>query len=88
MWAILQPLFTMLIFISLANWWDFPLMAYPIRYSSTLDGCTRPENFRASLLGQGMNWLALSLSAVMTVALLISSVYIFKRMEKSFADVV
>lgn len=46
------------------------------------------DGFRASLLGREINWPALALSTVFTFALLIYSAYAFRRMEKTFADVV
>lgn len=44
------------------------------------------EGFRASLFGQKFNWLALAFSTVVALASLIHSAYMFKRMEKTFAD--
>lgn len=46
------------------------------------------DNFRASLFNQDFNWPALAVSTVATVVLLVYSVYFFRRMEKTFADVV
>ena len=46
------------------------------------------EGFRAALFGLGLDWLALSISGVVTLGLLLCSAYIFRRMEKSFADVI
>jgi lipopolysaccharide transport system permease protein len=46
------------------------------------------ENLRASLLGRPFDWQALAISALIAFALFISSAYIFRRMEKSFADFV
>ena len=46
------------------------------------------EGFRSSLFGHPFNWIALGLSAVITFVLLIYSSYVFRRMEKSFADIV
>ncbi len=46
------------------------------------------EGFRASLTGRPFNWLHLFISAAITFALLIFSVYIFRRFEDTFADVV
>jgi lipopolysaccharide transport system permease protein len=46
------------------------------------------DGFRASLLGQQVDWPALGISAGLTVGLLVYSAYAFRRMEKSFADVV
>ena len=45
--------------------------------------------FRASLLGhQSIDWLLLSISAAIILFLLFSGMYYFRRMEKTFADVV
>ena len=44
------------------------------------------DGFRAALFGRPFDPLALSVSAVSTIALLVYSVYIFRRVEKSFAD--
>ena len=45
--------------------------------------------FRACLLGaQSVDWLSLGVSTVVIALLLVSGLYYFRRMEKSFADVV
>lgn len=46
------------------------------------------ETFRASLFGRALDWAALGISASITIALLVYSVYTFRRMEKRFADIV
>lgn len=46
------------------------------------------EGYRSALLGRPFNWIALAVSAVITLILLIYSSYSFRRMEKSFADIV
>ena len=46
------------------------------------------EGFRASLTGQPFDWSHLLVSAAITLGLLICSVYIFRRFEDTFADVV
>jgi lipopolysaccharide transport system permease protein len=46
------------------------------------------EGFRASLTGHSFDWLQVSISAAITFALLVFSVYIFRRFEDTFADVV
>jgi lipopolysaccharide transport system permease protein len=46
------------------------------------------EGFRASLTGSAFDWVHISVSAVITVAALLCSVYIFRRFEDTFADVV
>jgi lipopolysaccharide transport system permease protein len=44
------------------------------------------EGFRSALFGAEFYWPAIGISAVITLAVLFSSAYIFRRMEKGFAD--
>lgn len=46
------------------------------------------EGYRSSLFGRPFNWIALAVSAGMTLFLLIYAAYSFRCMEKSFADLV
>src|SRR5215208_5724669 len=46
------------------------------------------EGYRSALFGRPFNWIALAVSTVITLILLIYSSYSFRRMEKSFADIV
>jgi len=46
------------------------------------------EGFRASLTGSSFDWVHVSISAIITLAVLVCSVYIFRRFEDTFADVV
>lgn len=46
------------------------------------------EGMRASLFGLPFNWNSLALSVGITLGLLLYSSYSFRRMEKSFADIV
>lgn len=46
------------------------------------------EGMRASLFGLPFNWNSLTLSVGITLGLLLYSSYSFRRMEKSFADIV
>ena len=46
------------------------------------------EAYRAAFFGTEFNWLALGISAVITFAILIYAAITFKRMEKSFADII
>jgi lipopolysaccharide transport system permease protein len=47
------------------------------------------DGFRSAILGRkGFNWNELTVSIAITLALLIYSAYAFKRMEKSFADLI
>lgn len=46
------------------------------------------DGFRSSLFGQEIDWAALGISTAFTIGLLVYSAYAFRRMEKSFADIV
>jgi lipopolysaccharide transport system permease protein len=46
------------------------------------------EGFRASLTGSAFDWGHVIISAVITLALLACSVYVFRSLEDTFADVV
>ena len=46
------------------------------------------EGYRCALFGTRFDWASLGTSAAITVAVLVYSLYSFRRMEKSFADVV
>jgi lipopolysaccharide transport system permease protein len=46
------------------------------------------EGFRASLTGRPFDWLHLIISAAITLTLLAVAVYVFRRFEDTFADVV
>lgn len=46
------------------------------------------EGFRAVLFGSRIDWKILSISATVTIVLLVYSAFAFRRMEKSFADVI
>ncbi|HEX8136010.1 MAG TPA: ABC transporter permease [Pyrinomonadaceae bacterium] len=46
------------------------------------------EGFRSSILNLSFNWMALGISIAFTAAVLICSAYVFRRVEKSFADVI
>jgi lipopolysaccharide transport system permease protein len=46
------------------------------------------EGFRSSLFGRPFNWAALAISTAITLILLVYSSYSFRRMEKSFADII
>jgi lipopolysaccharide transport system permease protein len=46
------------------------------------------EGFRSSLFGKSFDWALLATSAAITMLVLVFSVYSFKRMERSFADLV
>lgn len=46
------------------------------------------EAYRSAFFGKPFNWLALSISAAVTLIILVYSAYNFRRMEKSFADII
>ena len=46
------------------------------------------EGFRSALFGKAFNWTALGVSALVILIVLVYSAYSFRRMEKSFADVI
>jgi len=46
------------------------------------------EGYRAAFFGRPFNWPMLAISAAITFALLCYSAYYFKRMERTFADIV
>jgi len=46
------------------------------------------EGYRAALFGSAFDWSALGLAAVFTMALLVYAAFAFRRMEKTFADIV
>ena len=46
------------------------------------------NTYRAALFGQWINWWAIGLAAAFTLVLLSASAYAFRRMEKSFAELI
>jgi lipopolysaccharide transport system permease protein len=46
------------------------------------------EGYRAALFGRSFNWTGLAISSGVALALLVCSAYTFKRMEKTFADII
>jgi homopolymeric O-antigen transport system permease protein len=46
------------------------------------------EGYRSSVFGRPINWTALGISTVITLLILIYASYSFRRMEKTFADIV
>ena len=46
------------------------------------------EGYRSALFGRSFNWKALMVATLMTFAVLVYSSFTFRRMEKSFADIV
>jgi lipopolysaccharide transport system permease protein len=46
------------------------------------------EAYRSAFFGKPFDWLALGISTILTVAILFYAALTFKRMEKSFADII
>jgi lipopolysaccharide transport system permease protein len=46
------------------------------------------DSFRAALFGRPFDWLSLGVSAALTAVILLFSAYVFRKMERSFADVI
>ena len=46
------------------------------------------EGFRAALAGEPFDWKLIGVSAAVSLALLLVAVYVFRRAEDSFADVI
>jgi homopolymeric O-antigen transport system permease protein len=46
------------------------------------------DGFRAALFASPIKWSTLAISATITLAMLVYAAYVFKRMERTFADIV
>lgn len=46
------------------------------------------EAYRSAFFGKPFDWFALGISAVLTLVILFYAAFMFKRMEKSFADII
>jgi lipopolysaccharide transport system permease protein len=46
------------------------------------------EGFRAACFGKSFDWASIGVSLAMTSAILLFSAYVFRKMERSFADVI
>ncbi len=46
------------------------------------------EGFRTSMFGTTFDWMAILFSIVITLSLVVSSAYLFRRVEDSFADII
>jgi lipopolysaccharide transport system permease protein len=46
------------------------------------------ENFRCAMLNESLNWYSLRVSCAVSVALLLAGCFYFRRVERSFADVI
>lgn len=69
----------------------YPLSLVPERYRllvalNPMAGII--EGYRAALLGRPFQWSALAMSAVLCVLLLLAGAFYFRRVEKTFADVI
>ncbi|MFN2491450.1 MAG: ABC transporter permease [Pyrinomonadaceae bacterium] len=60
--------------------WKWLLFINPV--AGIIDG------FRAALTGGSFDWLHVAMSAAITLALLLFSIYFFRRLENTFADVI
>ncbi len=46
------------------------------------------EAFRAACFGKPFDWLSIGIASTVTIVVLIFSAYSFRKMERSFADVI
>src|SRR5208282_78159 len=46
------------------------------------------EGYRSALFGRAFDWDSLAIAALITMATLMCSIYVFKQMEREFADVI
>jgi lipopolysaccharide transport system permease protein len=69
----------------------YPASAVPARwqFAYSLNPVTGIiEAFRSSFFGQPVNWMSLGVSATFALAFLIYAAFVFRRMEKTFADII
>jgi lipopolysaccharide transport system permease protein len=69
----------------------YPLSYVPVKMRVILalnPMCGLIEGFRASTLGGTTDWPIVCLSLFTSPLLFIAGLYIFKRMERSFADII
>ena len=78
LWMFLSPIIYPSTFVPAK--WRWLLTLNPL--TGLIDG------FRASLFGQPFNWMALTISIALTLAILVYAAYVFRRMERSFADII
>jgi lipopolysaccharide transport system permease protein len=67
----------------------YPLSVVPekwrwVMYLNPMTGVV--EGIRSAITGRDFNWLALEFSAAIAVLTLSASIFAFRRLEKSFAD--
>ena len=77
-WMFLSPVFYP--YEILSGKWRFLLAFNPL--TGILEG------FRAALFGSEFDWFAVGISIVLTFTLLFLSLFVFKRMEDDFADLI
>lgn len=75
-WLFISPVFYPTTWIP--EKWQFVFALNPV--SGCLDG------FRHILFGTNLDWIKLSISVAVTIVLFLVSVYIFRKMEDDFAD--
>jgi lipopolysaccharide transport system permease protein len=63
--------------------WSWARWVYPL---NPLVGIV--DGFRAAMLGGPFDWYALGVCALITLVLLVYSAYLFRRVERSFADLI
>lgn len=78
LWMFLSPIIYPSTFVPAK--WRWLLTLNPL--TGLIDG------FRAALFAQRINWSSLAISIAMTLAILVYAAYVFRRMERSFADIV
>jgi lipopolysaccharide transport system permease protein len=78
LWMFLSPIIYPLSMVP--EKWRWALMLNP------LTGVV--EGFRSALFSQPFDWVAIALSAGITLVLLVSSAYAFRKMERNFADII
>lgn len=78
LWMFLSPIIYPSTFVPAK--WRWLLTLNPL--TGLIDG------FRAALFAQRINWATLAISIAMTLAILVYAAYVFRRMERSFADIV
>lgn len=78
LWMFLSPIIYPSTFVPAK--WRWLLTLNPL--TGLIDG------FRAALFAQRFNWSTLAISIALTLAILVYAAYVFRRMERSFADIV
>ncbi len=78
LWMFLSPIIYPSTFVPAK--WRWLLTLNPL--TGLIDG------FRASLFGHPFNWTALTISIAITLTILVYAAYVFRRMERSFADII